>query len=346
MACEGYRLRPSHGPRFSDSLFLAGKGLLAFRGLSRGDGLLIRLTTRMGERGRDRPCRRGRWLRAANKTGFGAFGWRLARPLLPDGLWARSHRCCHLNGPSEGRSARTSDRAALTGILFVLRSGTPWELLPREMGCGSGMTCWRRLRDWQRAGVWTAFQTRSSQPARPPGTASTSVEPPSTAPRSRAKKGARRQAETDRPGQAGHEAPRPHRREGHPPRPEADGRQRARQPDAGGGRGCRPADPVMLGAATQAALEAARDKAYDHRRCRQALTRRRIRPRIARRGIESSQRLGRRRWVVERTWRGSLSSAASPSATSAAATSIAPSRRWPQPSSSGASSNDGFVRRS
>ena len=43
------------------------------------------------------------------------------------------------------------------------------------------------------------------------------------------------------------------------------------------------------------------DKAYDHRRCRQALTRRRIQHRIARRGIESSQRLGRRRWVVERT---------------------------------------------
>ena len=43
------------------------------------------------------------------------------------------------------------------------------------------------------------------------------------------------------------------------------------------------------------------DKAYDHRRCRQALTRRHIQPRIARRGIESSQRLGRHRWVVERT---------------------------------------------
>jgi transposase len=46
------------------------------------------------------------------------------------------------------------DRAALTGILFVLRTGTPWEHLPAEMGCGSGMTCWRRLRDWQQAGVW------------------------------------------------------------------------------------------------------------------------------------------------------------------------------------------------
>jgi transposase len=45
-------------------------------------------------------------------------------------------------------------RATLTGILFVLRSGIPWALLPKEMGCGSGVTCWRRLRDWQKAGVW------------------------------------------------------------------------------------------------------------------------------------------------------------------------------------------------
>jgi len=42
----------------------------------------------------------------------------------------------------------------LTGILFVLRSGIPWSMLPREMGCGSGTTCWRRLVRWQRAGVW------------------------------------------------------------------------------------------------------------------------------------------------------------------------------------------------
>ena len=46
------------------------------------------------------------------------------------------------------------NRAALTGILFVLKTGIPWEMLPPEMGCGSGMTCWRRLRDWQKAGVW------------------------------------------------------------------------------------------------------------------------------------------------------------------------------------------------
>jgi transposase len=39
-------------------------------------------------------------------------------------------------------------------MLFVLKTGIPWESLPRELGCGSGMTCWRRLRDWQKKGVF------------------------------------------------------------------------------------------------------------------------------------------------------------------------------------------------
>ena len=55
--------------------------------------------------------------------------------------------------PNGGRP-RVSDRACLTGIVFVLRSGIPWQMLPHELGCGAGMTCWRRLRDWQLAGVW------------------------------------------------------------------------------------------------------------------------------------------------------------------------------------------------
>jgi transposase len=49
---------------------------------------------------------------------------------------------------------RVPDRKALTGIVFVLKTGIQWEDLPQEMGCGSGMTCWRRLREWQAAGVW------------------------------------------------------------------------------------------------------------------------------------------------------------------------------------------------
>ena len=70
--------------------------------------------------------------------------WELIEPLLPPPPARTGTR---------GRP-RLSDRAALTGILFVLRSGIPWEMLPQEMGCGSGMTCRRRLRDWHRAGVW------------------------------------------------------------------------------------------------------------------------------------------------------------------------------------------------
>jgi transposase len=46
------------------------------------------------------------------------------------------------------------DRKALTGILFVLKTGIAWEDLPQELGCGCGMSCWRRLRQWQQNGLW------------------------------------------------------------------------------------------------------------------------------------------------------------------------------------------------
>jgi transposase len=69
--------------------------------------------------------------------------WEIIEPLLPE-----------VPPKPKGGRPRIDDRAALTGIVFVLKSGIPWEMLPQEMGCGSGSTCWRRLRDWQQAGVW------------------------------------------------------------------------------------------------------------------------------------------------------------------------------------------------
>jgi transposase len=70
--------------------------------------------------------------------------WELIEPLLP-----RSPR----RRRNPGRR-RIDDRLVLNGILFVLTTGIAWQQLPQELGFGSGMTCWRRLRDWHQAGVW------------------------------------------------------------------------------------------------------------------------------------------------------------------------------------------------
>ena len=80
----------------------------------------------------------------------------MAPPLVSDDLWEAIAPLLPRHPARPGHRGRppVDDRACLTGIVFVLRSGIPWELLPQEMGCGSGVTCWRRLRDWQRRGVW------------------------------------------------------------------------------------------------------------------------------------------------------------------------------------------------
>lgn len=79
----------------------------------------------------------------------------MAKSLVSDALWEIIEPLLPVEAPKpKGGRPRVPDRAALTGIIFVLKSGIPWEMLPQEMGCGSGVTCWRRLRDWQVAGVW------------------------------------------------------------------------------------------------------------------------------------------------------------------------------------------------
>ena len=79
----------------------------------------------------------------------------MAKPLVSDALWERFEPLLPPEPPKpRGGRPRVPDRACLTGIIFVLKSGIPWEMLPQELGCGSGMTCWRRLRDWHEAGVW------------------------------------------------------------------------------------------------------------------------------------------------------------------------------------------------
>ena len=72
----------------------------------------------------------------------------MSKPLVSDELWASIAPLLPAERPKpKGGRPRVPDRATLTGIVFVLRSGIPWELLPQEMGCGSGVTCCGRLRD-------------------------------------------------------------------------------------------------------------------------------------------------------------------------------------------------------
>ena len=244
----------------------------------------------------------------------------MASSLVSDTLWSLFATLLppRLPRPKGGRPP-IDDRAALTGILFVLKSGIPWEMLPQEMGCGSGMTCWRRLRDWQDAGVWQTFHhalldrlgraglidwnrcslDAASLPAKAGGAAT------GPNPTDRGKPGSKHHVVVDRQGiplavlltaANVHDSVVLEAVIGRiPPIRQPRGRPRRR--------------PTKLHA----------DKAYDFPRCRRACRRRGIIPRIARRGIESSERLGRHRppepfgsgpfgngsatgrWVVERT---------------------------------------------
>src|SRR5213083_1927943 len=80
--------------------------------------------------------------------------WERIEPLLPK----RERRFRY-----SGRK-RLPDRQALQGILFVLHTGIAWRHLPLELGFGGGSTCYRRLDEWQRAGVWEGC-TRSCSPS-------------------------------------------------------------------------------------------------------------------------------------------------------------------------------------
>ncbi len=86
----------------------------------------------------------------------------MATELLPDELWHEIRPLLPPAPPPSPKGGRppVDNRAALRGILFVLRSGVPWQMLPAEAFGVSGSSCWRRLRDWTRLGVWPALQRK------------------------------------------------------------------------------------------------------------------------------------------------------------------------------------------
>jgi transposase len=75
--------------------------------------------------------------------------WQVIEPLLPR----------HEPSPKGGRPP-VSDRACLEGIIFVLKTGMPWQMLPTSLGYGSGSTCWRRFHAWTELGVWPELHRR------------------------------------------------------------------------------------------------------------------------------------------------------------------------------------------
>ena len=93
----------------------------------------------------------------------------MTKELVADALWEGLEPLLPDKPPKpKGGRPRIDERAGITGILFVLKSGIPWQMLPQEMGCASGMTCWRRLKEWhQAAGVWDRLHERMED-ARPP----------------------------------------------------------------------------------------------------------------------------------------------------------------------------------
>ncbi|MGN6485670.1 MAG: IS5 family transposase [Thermomicrobiales bacterium] len=227
----------------------------------------------------------------------------MSKPLLPDDLWIRIEPLLPVVPPNpKGGRPRVPDRACLTGILLVLKTGVPWEYLPMEMGCGSGMTCWRRLRDWQEAGVWDrlhrallddlgaaghidwerACVDRASIPAKPGGDAT------GPNPTDRARPGTKRHLIVDR--------------QGIPLAVLLTGANRYDSIVFEAMIDAIPPIRTPSGHRRKRPTKVHADKAYAIPRCRRFLHRRRIAVRIARRGVESSEQLGRHRWVVERTF--------------------------------------------
>jgi len=85
----------------------------------------------------------------------------MAEPLLPEELWIEIEPLLPPErAKPDGGRPRVSDRDCLVGIIFVLRTGIPWRFLPAELGCGSPVTCWRRLKEWTQAGVWPKVHSK------------------------------------------------------------------------------------------------------------------------------------------------------------------------------------------
>jgi transposase len=86
----------------------------------------------------------------------------MATELLPAELWAEVEPLLPPPPPPSPKGGRppVGNRDALRGIIFVLRSGIAWQMLPAEAFGVSGSSCWRRFHEWTLAGVWPEVHRR------------------------------------------------------------------------------------------------------------------------------------------------------------------------------------------
>jgi transposase len=228
----------------------------------------------------------------------------LVDDLVPDELWALVEPLLPAppRPPYGGRHRAIPDRNCFAAIVHMARTSTPWRLLPaRELGCGSPATCWRRLTEWATAGLFDALHLVVLDRLGEQGRLDWSRASVDTV-RVRAKRGGGPCGrKPSRSWQAWQQAP-----------PVCDG---SGLPLTAAVTAANVSDTSMFQAVVddvplvrtptgrrRTRPDAAHaDKAYDSRANRAYLRRRGIRARIARRGIESSTRLGRHRWRIERT---------------------------------------------
>lgn len=78
----------------------------------------------------------------------------MVETLVPDRLWHIVQPLLPVTLRPKGGGQFACPRATLAGIIYVLKEGIRWNALPKGYGFPSGVTCWRRLRDWQVTGLW------------------------------------------------------------------------------------------------------------------------------------------------------------------------------------------------
>ncbi|WP_193518775.1 IS5 family transposase, partial [Nocardiopsis kunsanensis] len=222
--------------------------------------------------------------------------------LVPDGLWELFQKVVPQapTRPQGGGRRRYGDREVLAAIIFVASTGCTWAQLPPVFG-PSGPTAHRRFTEWSRARVWAKLHRLVLDELGARGELDWSrcaidsvnmralkggdLTGPN--PVDRGKKGAKIHLITDRAGlplSMAISGANLHDSQALQPLVRGIAPVRSR-------RGRRRRKPAKLHG----------DKGYDYDHLRRWLRRRGIAHRLARKGVDSSQRLGRHRWQVERT---------------------------------------------